>query len=639
MMKIIFVVSTVTALFFLGSFSAFADIGIASNNDNSTLAKLVLECQKQDNPDKICTLFNLIQTIQRTPGPPGPAGSPGSQILVGAGIPSSSLGSNNDLYLDNSIGNYYKKISGTWTSQGSLRGPTGSPGATGSQGPSGPQGLNGTNGAQGPPGPQGLPGIVGSPGSQIFTDVGVPNLSLGSNNDFYLDTSSGNYYKKISGTWTAQGSLRGPPGSPGTQGPRGFNGTDGTQGLPGPPGPPGPRGFNGTNGANGPSGPQGPPGFNGTNGINGAQGLPGPRGFNGTNGTTGPIGPQGPQGDVGPQGPRGFNGTDGAQGLPGPRGFNGTNGAIGPIGPRGFNGTNGAQGLPGSQIFTARGIPSLSLGSNNDFYLDNSTGNYYKKISNSWTIQGNLVGPQGPPGTPANTTALQNQINSLNQQLLFTQLGSSAFNLISYWKFDGGGLGLNDFSGLGNNGIVTGTTSFVTGKIGNAFNFNGASYITIPTSATYNFEKTNSFSVAFWYKSSSTTNAFIMGKRISGGSSAGIEIQKLSSQMNFRLFNTLTTNELNVGNYPLILDGSWHHFVWTYDGSNSPSGVKLYVDGSLASITTTTNNLSASILNSVNWSLGARPDGSSPDISQLDDVRLYNKVLSSTEVSAIFHSS
>src|SRR6185437_15538549 len=99
MMKIIFAVSTVTALFFLGSsLSAFADNGIINNSDNSTLAKLVLECQKQDNPDKICTLFNLLQTIQRTPGPPGPSGSPGSQILAGAGIPSLSLGSNNDFY-------------------------------------------------------------------------------------------------------------------------------------------------------------------------------------------------------------------------------------------------------------------------------------------------------------------------------------------------------------------------------------------------------------------------------------------------------------------------------------------------------------------------------------------------------------
>src|SRR6185312_16322968 len=153
MLKMVFAVSImVTGLFFLGSsFPVFADNIIPSNNDNGTLAKLILECQKQDSPDKICTLFNLLQTIQRTPGPPGPAGSPGSQILAGAGVPVSSLGSNSDFYLDNSTGNYYKKISGTWTSQGSLRGPTGSTGAIGPQGPPGPRGFNGTNGAQGTP--------------------------------------------------------------------------------------------------------------------------------------------------------------------------------------------------------------------------------------------------------------------------------------------------------------------------------------------------------------------------------------------------------------------------------------------------------------------------------------------------------
>ena len=727
MMKIVFAVSAVTALFFVGSsFSAFADNGIISNNDNGTLAKLVLECQKQDNLDKICTLFNLIQTIQRTPGPPGPAGSPGSQILAGGGIPNLSLGTNNDFYLDNSTGNYYKKISGTWTVQGNLRGQPGSPGAQGLSGPPGPRGFNGTNGAQGLPGPQGLPGIVGQPGSQIFTDVGSPNLLLGSNNDFYLDTSSGNYYKKISGTWTAQGSLRGPPGSPGTQGPRGFNGTNGingAQGLPGTPGPPGPRGFNGTNGAIGPAGPQGPRGFNGTNGSTGPQGppgdigpqgpigprgfngtdgsqglpgppgprgfngtdgsqglpgqagpqgLPGPRGFNGTNGSIGPAGPQGPigprgfngtngingaQGLPGPIGPRGFNGTNGingAQGLPGPigpRGFNGTNGAIGPagpqgpvgprgfngtngingaIGPRGFNGTNGAQGLPGSQIFTARGIPSSSLGSNNDFYLDNSTGNYYKKISNSWTVQGNLVGPQGPPGTPANTTALQNQINSLNQQLLFTQLNSAAFNLVSYWKFDGGSTGLADFSGLGNNGVVTGTTSFVPGKIGNAFSFNGVTYMvsTAPSLST-------SFSIVGWANLPATASGDLPKELVSNDveNNYFLRVDPNSESPN-RL-----AGFVKVGGTPeprvtyTYLPNTWFHFALTWDGTT----LKLYINGVLQSQQTRSGILSGS---GTSIGIGGATGGVNllKSGSLLDDIRIYNKALSSTEVSTIFHS-
>jgi len=644
MIKTVFAVSVmVAALFFLGSsFPAFADNIIPSNDDNSTLAKLVLECQRQDKPDKICTLFDLIQTIQRTPGPPGPAGSPGSQILAGAGVPVASLGSNSDFYLDNSTGSYYKKISGTWVSQGSLRGPAGLPGAIGPTGPQGPQGLNGTNGAIGPAGPQGLPGIAGPAGSQIFTDVGVPNPSLGSNNDFYLDTSTGNYYKKISGTWTAQGSLRGPPGSPGATGPPGPQGLNGTNGINGAQGPPGPRGFNGTNGAHGPPGPAGP------QGDIGPAGPQGPRGFNGTNGAPGLPGPAGPQGDVGPrgfngtngaigpQGPRGFNGTNGSQGLTGPigpqgpRGFNGTNGINGAIGPRGFNGTNGAQGLPGSQIFTGKGVPVSSLGSNNDFYLDNSTGNYYKKISNSWTVQGNLVGPQGPPGTPANTTALQNQINSLNQQLLFAQLNSAAFNLASYWKLDGGPTGLADFSGLVNNEVVTGTSSFVPGKIGNAFNFNGVTYIisSAPSLST-------SFSITGWANLPATASGDISRDLVSN------DVENnylLRVDPNSEASNRLA-GFVKLGGTPeprvtyTYMPNTWFHFALTWDGTT----LKLYINGVLQSQQTRSGTLA-----SPGTSLGIGAATSGINIlksgSLLDDIRIYNKALSSTEVSTIFHS-
>ncbi len=547
-LKIIIGVFIITSLFLLQpSFSAFAD-DASKNKGNDALAKLILACQKQDKPDNICTMLDLIQTIQRTPGPPGPAGSPGSQILVGTGSPNSSLGSSNDFYLDNSTGNYYKKISGTWAGQGNLRGPTGPQGEIGPTGPQGPRGFNGTNGTQGPPGPQGLPGMIGPPGSQIFTDVGSPDHSLGSDNDFYLDTSTGNYYKKISNTWTAQGSLRGTPGSPGATGPQG------------------------------------------------------------------------------------------------PRGFNGTNGATGPQGTAGINGINGTQGPPGSQIFTGRGIPSSLLGINNDFYLDNSTGNYYKKILNNWAVQGNLVGPQGPPGTAANTTALQNQINTLNQQMLFAQLNSASFNLLSYWKFDGAALGLNDFSGLGNNGVVTGTSSFVPGKVGQAFSFNGASYITTgntPTSFTWN----QPFSVSFWFKGSSpTSRQSIIDKsapQTVGAPGWGIFLD-VTNNIYFDIGQTASTNELwcYAPGLAQLFDGNWHHVVWTTDGTGKFAGTKMYLDGVPKTLFPIYNTLTSGATNSVHTVIGANSAGNMRlNNVQLDDVRIYSKALSSTEVSVIFQST
>lgn len=57
-------------------------------------------------------------------------------------------------------------------------------------------------------------------------------------------------------------------------------------------------------------------------------------------------------------------------------------------------GPKGMRGLPGSQIYTENGIPSNTLGNNGDFYLNNLNGNYYKKINNTWILEGNLTGPQ-----------------------------------------------------------------------------------------------------------------------------------------------------------------------------------------------------------------------------------------------------
>lgn len=63
-------------------------------------------------------------------------------------------------------------------------------------------------------------------------------------------------------------------------------------------------------------------------------------------------------------------------------------------------GPSGAPGQPGSQIFTNIGPPSQALGVNGDLYIDTTNGNYYQKIGGVWILQGNLQGPQGPPGEP-----------------------------------------------------------------------------------------------------------------------------------------------------------------------------------------------------------------------------------------------
>lgn len=93
------------------------------------------------------------------------------------------------------------------------------------------------------------------------------------------------------------------------------------------------------------------------------------------------------KGDTGPQGPAG---ADGATGPQGPQGDPGPTGPTGPQGPAGEDGSTWHDG---------NGAPGGGTGVVGDFYLDNDTGDYYEKTGvSSWTLRGNLTGPQGPAG-------------------------------------------------------------------------------------------------------------------------------------------------------------------------------------------------------------------------------------------------
>lgn len=210
-------------------------------------------------------------------GPPGPAGAAGELWWLGTGAPAGSLGVVGDLYLETVTGAYYEKTAtSTWTSRGTLMGPTGATGAqgaqgakgdpgatgaTGSQGPKGdtgaqgaqgPQGNVGATGAQGPKGDTGAQGATGAQGPQgnvgpqgptgptgatgqaevWWSGAGAPPAATGAVGDWYLNTTTGDVYEKTAAsTWTQRANITGP------QGPQGLSGASSFTSGPGVPNP------------------------------------------------------------------------------------------------------------------------------------------------------------------------------------------------------------------------------------------------------------------------------------------------------------------------------------------------------------------------------------------------------------------
>lgn len=114
----------------------------------------------------------------------------------------------------------------------------------------------------------------------------------------------------------------------------------------------------------------------------------------GIRGAVGPIGPQGPMGMQGECGPCG---EEGPQGPPGKDGKDGKDGKQGPVGPK------GDAGADGTVWYTGKTDPDDANGKPGDFYLNNVTGDYFRKSRGkwgrgTWVEVGNLRGPAGEKG-------------------------------------------------------------------------------------------------------------------------------------------------------------------------------------------------------------------------------------------------
>jgi hypothetical protein len=159
----------------------------------------------------------------------------------------------------------------------------------------------------------------------------------------------------------------------------------------------------------------------------------------------------------------------------------------------------------------------------------------------------------------------------------------------------------------------------------------------------FNFERTDSFSVSCWFRT--TAGGFLLGRQenavptgwlLQVGAATGTPSLGV---VRFELNNTWTTNNLVMETTTTWADGSWHHLCVTYDGSSSPSGVLIYIDGSSQTLSTVYSNLTATILNGADFYIGDREldQGAKPFNGLVDEVSIYNATLSPSEVDDIFN--
>ena len=259
-------------------------------------------------------------------------------------------------------------------------------------------------------------------------------------------------------------------------------------------------------------------------------------------------------------------------------------------------------------------------------------------------------------GTIDDSRVYNRALSAADIKTLYTSTGGMSGDiytgLTGYWKFDeGSGTVANDSSTNGNTGtLVNGPTWTGSGKVNGALSFAAASsqYVDVANPSNFAFDYTQPFSISAWvYRTANTANNVVAAKwdpattkgyKLWLPASGAYCNGSGSNCLDFIMRNGGTSQEILTPGGTLSTN-AWHHVVATYDGSQSESGMKLYIDGA-ATGNSAANNLSGSILTSVDFKVAVDDTTTASYFpGTLDEVRVYNRVLSPSDVLTLYNST
>lgn len=222
---------------------------------------------------------------------------------------------------------------------------------------------------------------------------------------------------------------------------------------------------------------------------------------------------------------------------------------------------------------------------------------------------------------------------------------------VGWWKFDEGtGTTAVDSSGGGHNGTLTGSPTWSTGRIGSyAITFNGT---------TQSVAVSGSGTLANLYSSGMTVVAWINPVNGGGGAGGRIVDKDNNDQGWFFSMDGATTVKFTSDQFsgtspsrssatPAIVANTWQHVAATWDGSMNGSGtngagIHIYINGVESTDGTVANGGGGAAYDdsTTPLTIGNRPTDNARGFNgSVDDVRVYNRVLSAAEIQALADST
>ena len=193
----------------------------------------------------------------------------------------------------------------------------------------------------------------------------------------------------------------------------------------------------------------------------------------------------------------------------------------------------------------------------------------------------------------------------------------------------------NDSLGTYNGTLVNGTT-YGTGIINQGFSFEGVND-RVDFGNVLDFDGSTPFSFSLWSNPSNLTGVKTLFRKYDASTGEGYVLFYNNGQLWFYLRDG-NSSKLDIrtsSSYTTAMT----HITLSYDGSRTPSGLKIYIDGVSQTLVTISNTLTSSTSNTDILTLSSGGTGGlSPIGGIIDEFGVWDKELTASEVTELYNS-
>ena len=180
---------------------------------------------------------------------------------------------------------------------------------------------------------------------------------------------------------------------------------------------------------------------------------------------------------------------------------------------------------------------------------------------------------------------------------------------------------------------LTGKVGFPRGKFGNAIRTRPNAFLRAPKTAE-NFAGDTALSYGCWVKLAGAQSGAPIARMDENSEHVGFDLYLQNNGVGAHFIHRWPQDAVKVIAEKKLKKNKWYHVFITYDGSKQAKGIRVYVDGEFLESSPSHNSLKGSTQSEVPFSVGRRQNGSQFN-GFVDDVRIYERELSSSEVATL----